>query len=282
MPCAFSGTPPQARGADGLLRGVAGAPGNTPAGAGSSGRPAARRPRGGEHPRRRGEQRLLLAVYQPAAGTPPQARGAGAGAVGGLALPGNTPAGAGSRVRTLSATHSAREHPRRRGEQSSSFARSAISAGTPPQARGAGYVRRYSRATIGNTPAGAGSRWAWPWRRSSPLEHPRRRGEQEAGLRPPPMPDGTPPQARGADGIVGSIRALTGNTPARAGSRCGAPETRVSPREHPRRRGEQATARRWGAVSGGTPPQARGADPARLRQRPCRGNTPAGAGSSLT
>ncbi len=91
--------------------------------------------------------------------------------------------------------------------------------------------------------------------------------------------EGPSPQARGAAALVRAGAAGDGTIPAGAGSRRGA-HIRTSPvGDHPRRRGEQATAWRYQMADEGPSPQARGAAALVRAGAAGDGTIPAGAGS---
>ena len=94
------------------------------------------------------------------------------------AVPGITPACAGSSTRERSAGPWEWDHPRMRGEQHTPPASMEVLSGSPPHARGAGFNSPWDIEREGITPACAGSSLSscTSW---IPLQdHPRMRGEQ--------------------------------------------------------------------------------------------------------
>ena len=95
---------------------------------------------------------------------------------------GITPAGAGKTVTYLHDVESAKDHPRRCGENRKRNNYAEISKGSPPQVRGKRRVARPLRARFGITPAGAGKTYPVCDRRVVHGDHPRRCGENIAAM----------------------------------------------------------------------------------------------------
>ena len=135
------------------------------------------------------------------------------------AVPGITPACAGSSTRERSAGPWEWDHPRMRGEQLIGRPPLGSCLGSPPHARGAVRAIPFHAGTFG--------------------DHPRMRGEQGFGTLPAGRLQGSPPHARGAvvAVIVGNLG--IGITPACAGSSLHGWRSRSGNRDHPRMRGEQ-------------------------------------------
>ncbi len=133
-----AGPPPRAREANPCLLQNRHPLGITPACAGSSidGRGGMLTP--WDHPRVRGEQPSSAVNAGPSGGSPPRARGAAGLSGADPALPGITPACAGSRPSTSPGTSGGWDHPRVRGEQGRAPLVEHHNAGSPPRARGAG------------------------------------------------------------------------------------------------------------------------------------------------
>ncbi len=212
-------------------------------------------------------------------GSSPQARGAGRPR--GLEAPhrGFIPAGAGSRADADRFAPLIRVHPRRRGEQPPRRIWLAQSKGSSPQARGAGENDGGDPKVSRFTPAGAGSRRRGPGPRVPSRVHPRRRGEQSSHSATSGSASGSPPQARGAGGPCPVAGGRRGFTPAGAGSRPDTVTHSCPSWVHPRRRGEECSSARSTTWTGGSPPQARGADELVALLAGAFGFTPAGAGS---
>ncbi len=191
-----------------------------------------------------------------------------------------TPAGAGTTWSSAGSSMSWAAHPRRRGDDSASPGAYWARYGSPPQARGRLHDQRLVLAVLRLTPAGAGTTpdfltagGAWP-------AHPRRRGDDEAVPPEEASSSGSRPQARGRQGGV-DLRVLGGRlTPAGAGT-TGPPCTAGWPSAaHPRRRGDDGRSDLPGPLCNGSPPQARGRLPRRVRRPGGRRLTPAGAGTT--
>ena len=150
------GSPPQVRGKPGEIKAGAQMVGITPAGAGKTIYRSAWRQQCRDHPRRCGENGIITLSAAVNAGSPPQVRGKRALRTLPLSLPRITPAGAGKTRCYVQVCIVVRDHPRRCGENPTTWGLSAYCPGSPPQVRGKppgeGSVVTYSRIT----PAGAG------------------------------------------------------------------------------------------------------------------------------
>ena len=172
------------------------------------------------------------------------------------------------------------DHPRLRGEQLSFVYRFYTLIGSPPLARGTVSDGNTYRLVARITPACAGnSMRAWRMQANG-WDHPRLRGEQSLVPAFPIHYQGSPPLARGTDGLATIVGARHRITPACAGNSRGLSKIWYAKKDHPRLRGEQ---RRWSLLSRrvpGSPPLARGTVflPAWVRAR--AGITPACAGNS--
>ena len=135
-----AGSPPRARGAVPAEAHARRVGGITPACAGSSSASAFAASASRDHPRVRGEQvgSAPRGMFGP--GSPPRARGAGWRVRASSPAPGITPACAGSRWTCTGSCTAARDHPRVRGEQGVSAVEAARCQGSPPRARGAGFL----------------------------------------------------------------------------------------------------------------------------------------------
>ena len=134
------GSPPRARGADDLPPRLQVRLGITPACAGSGigVRPGGRCTR--DHPRVRGERRVARSLAFLRVGSPPRARGAGFFPVDYGPFERITPACAGSGAGTWRAMRRTQDHPRVRGERRHTSPKPVCSGGSPPRARGAGFL----------------------------------------------------------------------------------------------------------------------------------------------
>ena len=201
---AVLGSPPLARGAQ--LGGALHVPaaGITPARAGSTPPLPGKVNLGGDHPRSRGEHRAEWGARQINGGSPPLARGALRYRIGGPVTERITPARAGSTPARTSPRSRPADHPRSRGEHSTTRDTTGAVLGSPPLARGAQDVGIELVAGGGITPARAGStgrgdRTGRGWR-----DHPRSRGEHFTFYPPEGGRYGSPPLARGARAAVNS------------------------------------------------------------------------------
>ena len=178
LPSTHRGSPPHARGKDGVVHHIVGRKGITPARAGKSFLRPPEWTRNWDHPRTRGEKDLWRLVSPRLRGSPPHARGKAATATCTCWPCGITPARAGKSYRTGRGGMGNRDHPRTRGEKSVMGAPQDGQKGSPPHARGKDRRYQFSGGLERITPARAGKRtWStwkpWPWR-----DHPRTRGEK--------------------------------------------------------------------------------------------------------
>ncbi len=173
----------------------------------------------------------------------------------------------------------AKDHPRVRGEQSSSSLTGRGTDGPSPRARGAGCLHRHRPLQLRTIPACAGSRNSRSRARATARDHPRVRGEQEACALGANAVGGPSPRARGAAARGAAHRGAQGTIPACAGSRSRQRHASRPEPDHPRVRGEQPTLGSQFQSARGPSPRARGAD--RNRRRRTRGGRtiPACAGS---
>ena len=171
----------------------------TPACAGNSSMPSISGVIMWDHPRLRGEQvaaRQISCIFQ---GSPPLARGTGAGSVYVRNLPGITPACAGNRHSAISSSKALKDHPRLRGEQLPQHGLCRHVNGSPPLARGTAVPSYFRQARAGITPACAGNSAISNLRSYAGRDHPRLRGEQAAAPYSVAWMPGSPPLARGTD-----------------------------------------------------------------------------------
>ena len=300
MPACFTGLPPLARGAQGLVAHPGDVFRPTPAGAGSTIGDLSVGARRGAYPRWRGEHLSETAAAAAFDGLPPLARGARHRKKLPLGLEWPTPAGAGSTVAVSRDEPPFRAYPRWRGEHSPSHTMLCALIGLPPLARGA-RVRVLSFAVDdGPTPAGAGSTassrsrrcWTRPtpagagstlcgrFRSCSRWAYPRWRGEHDTRAVSVRAIIGLPPLARGAPEKRSAACRRSGPTPAGAGSTQRRLMTCSAISAYPRWRGEHCRSVTGVFTAMGLPPLARGAPPCRADAGHDRRPTPAGAGST--
>ena len=128
-----------------------------------------------------------------------------------------TPAGAGKTVQRSCSAATARDHPRRCGENAYPDTARRTAPGSPPQVRGKHLDSVFRRGVRGITPAGAGKT-----KPSAPdivltEDHPRRCGENAIKLGKDVVTQGSPPQVRGKRCVAVQQLKITGITPAGAG-----------------------------------------------------------------
>ena len=190
-----------------------------------------------------------------------------------------TPAYAGSSFLRILKCGFCMDHPRIRGEQSSSINWALVRPGSPPHTRGAAKHMIGLDACQRITPAYAGSRSIQPLRYCCAADHPRIRGEQRLVGPSEPHGTGSPPHTRGAGGKSWAVRTKARITPAYAGSRPLPSGLYLSGSDHPRIRGEQDAVANNVFRLIGSPPHTRGAGHYGLERQRRRRITPAYAGS---
>ena len=89
-------------------------------------------------------------------------------------------------------------------------------------------------------------------------DHPRLRGEKSPDTVSKTVSLGSPPLARGKDGVVREMTPEERITPACAGKRGLCASRKISKRDHPRLRGEKSTYQNGACSNSGSPPLARG------------------------
>ena len=171
-----------------------------------------------DHPRLRGEQPPPTRTPIMASGSPPLARGTEGITrldYSGLRI---TPACAGNSQRFNIGRRVARDHPRLRGEQASSWRRAYRTLGSPPLARGTGEKLTGEKAKRRITPACAGNSFHFLFSFPKVRDHPRLRGEQPFTPSTKPCAEGSPPLARGTELYRRTALAVDRITPACAGN----------------------------------------------------------------
>ena len=194
-----------------------------------------------------------------APGSSPHARGALAPFLRAVYVLGIIPACAGSTGHGTRGLTCYWDHPRMRGEHSSSVKYPHCLAGSSPHARGAPAALHAAARQVGIIPACAGST-LFPFLFLFRLrDHPRMRGEHCAVLYSAPVFPGSSPHARGALLPALPLPLLAGIIPASKGSTMTLAYVLDGGRDHPRMRGEHHGGRRVGRVGVGSSPHARGA-----------------------
>ena len=279
-PNSSRGSPPLARGTELLALTDAADVGITPACAGNRPARSSRSWLRRDHPRLRGEQKLVDSATIASLGSPPLARGTAVAAADDGRAVGITPACAGNSPPDERGLVVAEDHPRLRGEQLSSFRNRSRLLGSPPLARGTGTQPPRKPGARGITPACAGNSSRPSPATTASRDHPRLRGEQNPELVNNNLDLGSPPLARGTVPLHVFAAGTARITPACAGNSRPSTATSSSEWDHPRLRGEQIPTSAVGNGEKGSPPLARGtarqADPEGRRP----GITPACAGNS--
>ena len=291
------GSSPLSRGAPLPTRAADWSPGIIPALAGSTLQCQHGDPRGGDHPRSRGEHPLALVTgVHPLGSSPlsrgaqirdfesvgssPLSRGALLAATARLGLRGIIPALAGSTVLGVGRRPTGRDHPRSRGEHGALGTVGTVILGSSPLSRGARWRRPARIHARGIIPALAGSTKFFTRQGNVVGDHPRSRGEHRGVPSSLRLYGGSSPLSRGArltrllvDREIGIIPALAGSTSRRTSwlSVCG---------DHPRSRGEHVEAELGDDGVEGSSPLSRGAPVLPDSRRADPGIIPALAGST--
>ena len=171
------GSSPHTRGTHETSRMSAPCPGIIPAYAGNTPRPKGRRPRAGDHPRIRGEHHAQRFVSCSGMGSSPHTRGTHDLLIESRARPGIIPAYAGNTPGWSPKPGCKRDHPRIRGEHSTTSARITPATGSSPHTRGTLGHGLGDAVLDGIIPAYAGNTWRAAASFSRPRDHPRIRGE---------------------------------------------------------------------------------------------------------
>ena len=213
-------------------------------------------------------------------GSPPQVRGKPLLPQNGHGLSRITPAGAGKTKTPTSAVLLARDHPRRCGENQSTFISSLYRAGSPPQVRGKPLCCRHRDLRSRITPAGAGKTSIKRYTTSPIWDHPRRCGENRWPTYEPTTYLGSPPQVRGKLNYYLARKLRERITPAGAGKTRTSGELSALYKDHPRRCGENGIRYMMKHTEMGSPPQVRGKHVGLSEIMFMKRITPAGAGKT--
>ena len=197
----------------------------------------------------------------PACGSSPRTRGTGRPHIHRHVLHRFIPAHAGNSSGGARAVSRPAVHPRARGEQSALMAPATAMSGSSPRTRGTAALHVAALQPGRFIPAHAGNSSAPDPRRGACTVHPRARGEQR---RPQPLAlniPGSSPRTRGTGRPVRFGHWGCRFIPAHAGNSRSSWRPRWPSPVHPRARGEQLSANRWKATSGGSSPRTRGTGP---------------------
>ena len=171
-----------------------------------------------DHPRLRGEQPAAEKLFRWLRGSPPLARGTVVRVHFLRIIAGITPACAGNSPFLRGAKRPAWDHPRLRGEQRADTRTVYCSPGSPPLARGTGFLRAPTKSGTGITPACAGNSARRGQTYPRFWDHPRLRGEQHIAVFLSDCGLGSPPLARGTAQQHSAIWDCMPITPACAGN----------------------------------------------------------------
>ena len=230
-----------------------------PAYAGSTGSLTAYRGRRRDHPRIRGEHGTAEIAERLDSGSSPHTRGARGASGARIVRGGIIPAYAGSTLIPCSRATSSSDHPRIRGEHAGLGLGEAAARGSSPHTRGAPILLARQRLQIRIIPAYAGSTSRKSPERSSRRDHPRIRGEHDAGEHGYERRQGSSPHTRGAHDQRRSDDRRRGIIPAYAGSTRERDHGDFVEGDHPRIRGEHQPSRFSRCHAAGSSPHTRGA-----------------------
>ena len=151
----------------------------------------------GAHPRVRGDDSCRPSLPTRRKGSPPRARGRRPGRTPRRRTKGLTPACAGTTSRWRTMTHSARAHPRVRGDDLAAVICETVCDGSPPRARGRPRCASWPSRRPGLTPACAGTTRCRQQQQPPTRAHPRVRGDDALTAWVAVTRSGSPPRARG-------------------------------------------------------------------------------------
>ena len=192
-----------------------------------------------DHPRIRGEKFKTVIISAKFIGSPPHTRGKASTHSQCQRGKRITPAYAGKRENPGTASTFYRDHPRIRGEKSSSRKKIPILLGSPPHTRGKVCIAIIVYYIVRITPAYAGKRTIHAHRKGVYQDHPRIRGEKASTLCYTYKIVGSPPHTRGKVSFFITCIDFFRITPAYAGKSLGCPGLDTAHRDHPRIRGEK-------------------------------------------
>ena len=193
-----------------------------------------------------------------------------------------TPAGAGKTQSRKARRLSAKDHPRRCGENQLLTLHTTKTLGSPPQVRGKLLQSTLRLLLFRITPAGAGKTPTVRPMYVISRDHPRRCGENVVEVLFESKSEGSPPQVRGKRETGGKMNVSWRITPAGAGKTLCRRFLRCGATDHPRRCGENASAEGLNLREKGSPPQVRGKLPPLVDFGSTFRITPAGAGKTET
>ena len=151
-------------------------------------------------------------------GSPPHTRGTPLFTASIISTIRITPAYAGNTLSIADFIRNAWDHPRIRGEHSTTSFFSSPAKGSPPHTRGTHYTKKETHLTIGITPAYAGNTITLRRLRLKVWDHPRIRGEHSNTAAVGQLNAGSPPHTRGTPSHESRVYKKEGITPAYAGN----------------------------------------------------------------
>ena len=173
------------------------------------------------------------------------------------------------------------DHPRRCGENYICLIMQIVFSGSPPQVRGKPKHRPEVDPCLRITPAGAGKTLHGGASSMRTRDHPRRCGENSLNSSSCRRRSGSPPQVRGKQYGIHTIRLSGRITPAGAGKTEISSTSAKCLRDHPRRCGENFLRNLTNCKQKGSPPQVRGKLKQGITEQIDAGITPAGAGKTV-
>ena len=173
-----------------------------------------------------------------------------------------TPAWAGKRSGVLFGSLLHGDHPRMGGEKPDDSGAVSQLLGSPPHGRGKVDYPFCPSPPYGITPAWAGKSLTILILYTDRWDHPRMGGEKIRICPPRPVWEGSPPHGRGKEIEPSTIARTVGITPAWAGKRSPASNSRPLLKDHPRMGGEKVPVAEQASNGKGSPPHGRGKDSA--------------------
>ena len=259
------GSSPHTRGAPAGLPGSARLWRIIPAYAGSTSSRRSRKPSLSDHPRIRGEHKIMPNLRRISHGSSPHTRGALTLSEMRPVIFGIIPAYAGSTPGRRWCGPPPPDHPRIRGEHVIITCPVPVARGSSPHTRGAHHPAHSSPTDTRIIPAYAGSTGSMSTRRTLRPDHPRIRGEHESTSWTNRRLSGSSPHTRGAPVGSSPDAGHAGIIPAYAGSTGSAPTTSPGRPDHPRIRGEHLVRAPAADEATGSSPHTRGAPPGHRR-----------------
>ena len=230
----------------------------TPANAGTTSKSAATSVGTRAHPRECGDDDSRGRAKAEPRGSPPRMRGRLRHAHLLSAMPGLTPANAGTTRGRISGPTREPAHPRECGDDDRPSARPCIHQGSPPRMRGRQGRRSGRRIANWLTPANAGTTPGLYFPQLLDRAHPRECGDDRGCFVTRPVRYGSPPRMRGRPGDPRTLTIAHGLTPANAGTTRRSGRRPRAATAHPRECGDDSLRSVVGLAPRGSPPRMRG------------------------